>query len=295
MELRSGGRVTVRRVLRMGVREFRVLGGLFMFLCDICDLFALQRLRVRFAVLAIRARSSHQGVCTSQVQPFIWKSPSLGSPCHYFLNFWKTLCPCLSLLVVFLGKGENSWPDQKVSRPQAVCFSNNPNARISTFSNSTVKAANLCCRPAAMFFGYASVTPCYPFVTFPVSNICAFLFFSFIPFSLLGLIDTVPQCLKIQPNHWLSRKRNCRNSLSDSVAMNSWQWPLGPQQVLVAEAPSDRFPGERGSHHTCTCEVTVPASALSYHQMSPLSSWLSPSLPVGTSVSYSRTLEGPAF
>lgn len=68
----------------------------------------------------------------------------------------------------------------------------------------------------------------YPFVTFPVSNICAFLilFFSFIPFSLLGLIDTVPRFLKIQPNHWLSRKRNCRNSLSDSVTMNSWPWAL---------------------------------------------------------------------
>lgn len=54
-------------------------------------------------------------------------------------KFLKDALPLPLPIGCFSQERRKQLAELKVSRPQAVCFSNNPNARISTFSNSAVK------------------------------------------------------------------------------------------------------------------------------------------------------------
>lgn len=152
--------------------------------------------------------------------------------CLYFRSFWKSLCPVPSYRLLFTGKEKTgSWqsrnfPNHRVS---ATCIT--PEAKISIFSKSSGKLhSQLTCAadenqalpacPPAAFPGHTSV---WLFLLW-VFVCSSFLFF---PFFVFWLSDIVPWCLKIQPNHGFSVKRNCRNNLCGFVALNSWQSPRG--------------------------------------------------------------------
>ena len=163
-----------------------------------------------------------------------WTSPF---PERHTLLLFKFLKGALLLplpIGCFSQEERKQLAELKISRPQGVCCLCNPKAEISTFSGSAREFTGscLCSRPARAGLHYTFMTSCLSIcasslllLSFLFSFVLPSFFLSFLSF--FPLIDTIPQLLKIQPNHWFSKKRNCRNNLSGFVAMTSRQSPLG--------------------------------------------------------------------